>query len=99
MGWAQDNNGTADEYDLPPADKGAALAVASSKAPNGSAKVDDNDLVEDQNARWVERTGWAPRFGPGTTADPDDDNAMDRQTWLESRLDDKFFGGRLLTPL
>lgn len=47
------------------------------------------------------RTGWAPRFSiPETEEDMEDpDNALDRQTLLETKLDDKFFGGMPSTKL
>lgn len=62
--------------------------------PNGDVKADDQ-LAEDEKARWVERTGWAPQFGFGITKDTDGETALDHQTWLEGRLDDKYFGGKL----
>ncbi len=40
----------------------------------------------------MERTGWAPRFGPGSFADSEGTTLLDHQTWVESKLDDKFFG-------
>jgi hypothetical protein len=39
----------------------------------------------------VERTGWAPRFGNGE-ADATESFA-DHQTWIEGKLDDRFYGG------
>lgn len=61
--------------------------------PNGNVKV-DSQLVEDDDARWVERTGWAPKPGFGIAADTDGETALDHQTWLESNLDDQYFGGK-----
>lgn len=51
-------------------------------------------MSAEENDRWVERVGWAPRFGTGSFPD-DDDDVQDHQTWVETRLDDKFFGGML----
>lgn len=46
----------------------------------------------DEDARW-ERVGWAPRFGmPGSEEADDEGTLLDHQTWLEGRLEDKFFG-------
>lgn len=58
---------------------------------NGHIDPEDND-------RWVERTGWAPRFGNGPI-DPvtEGDSIADHQTWMEANLDDKFFGGRFVS--
>jgi Ca2+-dependent lipid-binding protein len=61
---------------------------------------DDNDLpngdvaheqeIEDE---WWTKVGWAPRFGEGIPADVDFNTTLaDQQTWVEERLQDKFFG-------
>ena len=52
---------------------------------NGSADPDEK-------ARW-ERVGWAPRFGSGDVGADDETTMLDHQTWLEGKLDDKYFGG------
>lgn len=55
-------------------------------------------IHQDESARFVEKTGWAPRFGQGSiTSDEAQESLLDHQTLLESKLDDKFFGGMLLT--
>lgn len=42
----------------------------------------------------MERTGWAPRFGNGeSSASIEGESFADQSTWLEGRLDDKFYGG------
>ena len=46
----------------------------------------------DENKRWVERAGWAPRFGNGETGPTE--SFADHQTWIEGKLDDRFYGGR-----
>lgn len=60
----------------------------------------DGQLPEDEYTRWVQRTGWAPRFGTG-----DDDsssisgpNMLDHQTWVESQLSDAMYGGQYHIP-
>jgi Ca2+-dependent lipid-binding protein len=53
------------------------------KQANGAPPVDEY-------AR--DRVGWAPRFGTGEHAEDDGDTLLDHQTFLESKLDDKFFG-------
>ncbi|KAH9860893.1 hypothetical protein IAQ61_010628 [Plenodomus lingam] len=87
-------NGAAPQYDLPSPTKAAAAAMAAPLTPttptaNGHAPVSDED------AKWA-RVGWAPRFGMPGSEDPagDDDEGTlaDHQTWLESRIEDKFFG-------
>jgi hypothetical protein len=81
------DDGTPDQYDLPPPSTSGALAAptdAEVKA-NGGAREDDG---------WS-KVGWAPRFGSGDSKEEKEDetNLLDHQTFLESKLDDKFFGG------
>ena len=92
MGIATDiDDGRPDDYDLPPPTAAGAIAptngeVDKSTGVNGIAPEDE---------RWArDRTGWAPRFGDGMTAaeKADTSNLLDHQTFLESRLDEKFFG-------
>lgn len=53
------------------------------KAPNGHIEEDE---------RWArDRVGWAPRFGH--PQDDDETNMLEHETWLEDKLQDKFFGG------
>ncbi|KAF3932776.1 Tricalbin-1 [Dactylella cylindrospora] len=67
-------------------------AEADAKSPseayvNGHPKAGDGE--------WG-RTGWSPRFGDGAPGGsfgvPLDELDIDKATWLEGRLDDKFFG-------
>lgn len=42
----------------------------------------------------VERVGWAPRFGEGSLTEAEaNETLLDKATLLETKLDDKFFGG------
>ncbi len=55
--------------------------------PNGHIHHDEAD-------RYVQQTGWAPRFGQGSlTSEEAGESLLDHATLLESKLDDKFFGG------
>ena len=55
---------------------------------NGQPKAGDGE--------WS-RTGWEPQFGSlNDTLGLDDALAEDHQTLLESKLDDKFFGGKFV---
>lgn len=80
----QDNNGLPD-YDLPAPSKEGAIAIPSSSTA-GSADGQP-PAHEDEYSK----VGWAPRFGnPG---DKDDGGTLlDHQDWLESKIDDKFYG-------
>ena len=53
----------------------------------------------DEDLRWArDRTGWAPRFEV-PKSDDDEGTLLDHQTFLEGRLDDKFFGGVYHHPI
>lgn len=49
--------------------------------------------VPPEDDQW-KKTGWAPRFGTGETAEDKEDDVLisDHQTFLEGKLDDKFYG-------
>lgn len=76
-------------YDLPPPTKAGAIAAASSPTTNtadGHVPQNEQD-AQDEYAK----VGWAPRFGnPGDKEE--DEDMRDHQTFLEGKLDDKFFG-------
>jgi Ca2+-dependent lipid-binding protein len=84
-----DDSGAPLKYDLPAPTKAGAIdpPTANGDHANGHAPELDED------ARW-ERVGWAPRFGmPGSEdKDQDDGTMLDHQTWLEGRIEDKFYG-------
>ncbi|KAL1977493.1 hypothetical protein VTN31DRAFT_352 [Thermomyces dupontii] len=84
-----------DQYDLPSTKKATEMAVKSpapteksTAPPNGT----DEELTEDN--RWAaDRTGWAPQFAqPDTEEGAEDETLLDHRTFLEGKLDDKFFG-------
>ncbi|KAI9053494.1 hypothetical protein LZ554_002449 [Drepanopeziza brunnea f. sp. 'monogermtubi'] len=83
-------------YDLPSPSTAGAIAVNGLKDENGkpvSNGMSGQFIDDDDNERWVERTGWAPRFGNGASSDSmQEESLADHQTWVEARLDDKFFG-------
>lgn len=46
-----------------------------------------------KDERWArDRTGWEPRFGYGNPEDDEGATLLDHQTFLEGKLDDKWFG-------
>ena len=58
---------------------------------NNSASANGH-LTRDDAARYT-KTGWAPRFGQGSiTEEEAAESLLDHQTFLEGKLDDKFFG-------
>ena len=81
----QDDRGKAD-YELPKSSQAAPGSPSDTKQ-NANGTVDANE-----NARWA-RVGWAPRFGSGDAEADDETTMLDHQTWLEGKLDDKYYGG------
>ena len=52
-----------------------------------------NGHLSHDDAAQYEKTGWAPRFGTGSITETEaGESLLDHQTFLESKLDDKFFG-------
>ncbi|EKD15565.1 uncharacterized protein L3040_009107 [Drepanopeziza brunnea f. sp. 'multigermtubi'] len=90
------DDGKPGAYDLPSPSTAGAIAVNGLKGENGkpvSNGMSGQFIEDDDNERWVERTGWAPRFGNGASSDSmQEESLADHQTWVEARLDDKFFG-------
>jgi Ca2+-dependent lipid-binding protein len=82
---ASDMGGKGPKLDLPPASKADIL-------PAGAVEEEDEKSPTDDPSRWS-RVGWAPRFGNGEDED-DDTTMLDHQTFLEGKLDDKWFGGK-----
>ncbi|KFY52897.1 hypothetical protein V496_08078 [Pseudogymnoascus sp. VKM F-4515 (FW-2607)] len=75
-------------YDLPPPTTAGAIEPVKDKEGNLIQGQQEGD-----KEKWVDRTGWAPRFGNGE--DPDaavEESFLDHQTWVEGKLPDKFYG-------
>ncbi len=85
------DDGTPDQYDLPPPSKEG--AVPASPSPDGHSNMPNGHVHQDDAERFVAKTGWAPRFGAGSiTNEEAGESLLDHTTLLESKLDDKFFG-------
>jgi hypothetical protein len=92
------DDGVPGAYDLPsPSTAGALAPTAPAKDSSGKPLTSGaNGYIDaDDHARWIERAGWAPRFGNGSI-ESEGETLADHQTWVEGKLDDKFFGGELL---
>ena len=51
-------------------------------------------IHHDEAAEYVKKVGWSPRFGQGDLTEAEaGESLLDHETFLESKLDDKFFGG------
>lgn len=94
------DDGLPPAYNLPPPSTSGAIAPTGPlKDSNGKTVANGTagHLEPEDYERWVERTGWAPRFGNGDSSESmEGESLMDHQTWIEGKLDDKFFGGMCL---
>jgi len=92
------DDGKPGAYDLPAPTTAGALAIpAPAKDKSGLPLTNGTNgyIDADENARWIERAGWAPRFGNGASNDSvEGESFADHQTWVEGKLEDKFFGGK-----
>ncbi|KAK7528268.1 uncharacterized protein IWZ02DRAFT_4294 [Phyllosticta citriasiana] len=83
------DDGTGPDYNLPSADK--AVAAEPPTPTTDKAETNGHAPEEDDEKRW-ERVGWAPQFGmPGGDVE-DEGTLLDHQTWIEGKLDEKFYG-------
>ncbi|KAE8444609.1 hypothetical protein EG329_014440 [Mollisiaceae sp. DMI_Dod_QoI] len=90
------DDGKPGAYDLPPPSTAGALApTGPPKDANGKPLTNGTagQVDKEDEERWIERAGWAPRFGSGISDDSvEGESLLDHQTWVEGKLDDKFFG-------
>ncbi|KAF1981931.1 tricalbin [Aulographum hederae CBS 113979] len=80
------DDGTPSKYDLPEPTKAGVIGHAR------TASAATNGILRKEDAEQWDRVGWEPRFGAGEGMDDDGATMLDHQTWLEGKLDDKFFG-------
>ena len=98
--WSSSDNKTQDPsppaaYDLPSPTRATAV-VPPSPTRDLQAKPNGHITDEDEKSRWVDRVGWAPRFGEGTMTEAEkNESLLDKTTALEAVLDDKLFGGEI----
>jgi Ca2+-dependent lipid-binding protein len=88
-----DDSGAPLKYDLPAPTKARDVDPPGTTTTANGTKVNGHAPELDEDARW-QRVGWAPRFGMPGSDDPDHDDGsmLDHQTWLEGRIEDKFYG-------
>jgi hypothetical protein len=92
VGIATDLNDGPDQYNLPPPSKEGAVPLPK----DGDGQPTSANGVPPEQERWArDRVGWEPRFGTGETAEEKEDTGtlLDHQTFLEGKLDEKFYGG------
>ncbi|KAL8731971.1 MAG: hypothetical protein Q9166_003103 [cf. Caloplaca sp. 2 TL-2023] len=84
-------DGTPDQYELPSPSKGGALPAT--PTTDGKPVQANGHIHQDDKSRYEDRVGWAPRFGQGSITEAEaEESPLDHQTWIESKLDDSFFG-------
>lgn len=88
------DDGKPGAYDLPAPSKAGVVAASPVTKDKDGKPVINGALTHDERDRWVERTGWAPRFGNGDPKDDEGPSLLDHETWLEGKIEDKFFGGK-----
>jgi hypothetical protein len=97
------DDGMPGAYDLPPpTTAGALAATAPPKDQSGKPLTNgvNGHMDADEKKHWIEKAGWAPRFGTGDSSESIEGESLgDHQTWVEGKLDDKFFGGKFLIAL
>lgn len=96
------DDGSPGAYNLPPPSTAGALAAPAKGSKDSEQAVADGHVNDDddEDARWIERAGWAPRFGNGDSGDSmEGESLLDHQTWMEGKIEDKFYGGNLVSYL
>ncbi|KAG4031408.1 hypothetical protein MFRU_009g01820 [Monilinia fructicola] len=87
------DDGSPGAYDLPPPSTAGALAAPAKDGKQSGQSAATGYVDEDEDARWIERAGWAPRFGTGDSGESiEGESLLDHQTWIEGRIEDKFYG-------
>lgn len=79
-----DSDDGVDNPDLPPPSKEGAISTIEDPDTDANGAVDGDQQYA--------KVGWAPRFGNPGENDDDEDDGRDHQTFLEGKIDEKFFG-------
>lgn len=85
------DDGSKPDYDLPEDSKAGVVEV--SKDADGTVTHDGKETAS--GPEMGPQTGWAPRFGWPTESVMEGESLLDHQTWLEGKIPDKFYGGKL----
>jgi Ca2+-dependent lipid-binding protein len=91
------DDGKPGAYDLPPPSTAGVLAAPTQKMDKNGKPIANginSAIAKDDEDSWVSQTGWPPRFGNGDPANDEGPSMLDHQTWVEGKLEDKFFGGK-----
>lgn len=86
------DDGTQPTLDLPPPSKAGAVQIKDEAGVPGENGYGPGDK---ETVMGPDTTGWEPRFGWPTDPIEEGDSMQDHTTWLESRLPDRLYGGKL----
>lgn len=89
------NDGTGPDEDLPEASTAGVLDVATDADGKPLPPGVDPAATEPPFAR----TGWAPKMGWPTEKSTEAESLLDHATWIEGRLPDSLYGGKLTCSL
>lgn len=89
------DDGTKAEYDLPDPSKAGAIEVP--KDDDGKTIQGAPDDPEETPEELAAKVGWTQRFGWPMESVFDGESLLDHTTWVEGKLPDKFFGGKLFS--
>ena len=93
--YLRDQGGGPDQYDLPSPTAQGAVDIPTTPTKDGTNA--NGHIHHEEKELYEKKTGWAPRFGQGDlTEDEANASLLDHSTWVESRLDEKFFGGKMM---
>lgn len=84
------DDGTGPDEDLPEIGKAGVIDVATDADGNRVAEADPG-----AKELPFSRTGWAPKFGAIGDKLAEGESLLDHATWMEGKLPDKLYGGRL----
>lgn len=88
-----EQNNTSPKYDLPTPTKAGAMDIPPTPTSPTSLQSNGNAIGSRGEQDEYARVQWSPRFGmPGSEEEDDEGSLLDHQTYLEGKLEDKFFG-------
>jgi hypothetical protein len=87
------DDGCPGAYDLPPPLTIETTASGELTKDGDGGLLSNGSLSKTDEEWWVQRTGWAPRFGSGDPNDGEGATVVDSATWVDEKIDDKFYGG------
>lgn len=84
------DDGSKPDYDLPEEDKAGVIETP----PKDDEKKTSapGEIIPPEMGP---QTGWAPQFGWPVESVMEGESLLDHQTWVEGKIPDKYYGGKL----